>query len=79
MAKEFKHDWILDCTMVDSPVKDPGQAGEIEITPEMVEAGIKVYRLWAEKNLFGDSAIAADEPEHIVRKLVIQILKATAH
>ncbi|NQU69882.1 MAG: hypothetical protein HQ514_05000 [Rhodospirillales bacterium] len=50
---------------------------EFEITPEMIEAGVCAYQSWADKNLFGDSALAADEPDHIVRKLVIDIIECT--
>mgnify|MGYP007047099193 CR=1 FL=1 len=54
------------------------QEREIEITPEMIEAGIKAYRGWADKNLFGDAAIAADEPDHVIHKLVGSIIRSTA-
>jgi len=55
--------------------KAPESLEGIEIMPEMIEAGVEAYREWADKNLFGDAAIAADEPDHIVQKLVVSVIK----
>ncbi len=46
------------------------QAGKIEITPKMIEAGVRVYQKWEPKHVFGDFTPPADYAvEELAKKM----------
>lgn len=51
----------------------PGQAGQIDITPRMIQAGIDAYFHWEKHHIFDDLALRS---EFAAKEFILRVFQA---